>query len=264
MLTGSRLLQEMSPRIADCGVYTGNVPGYFSHSHPMWEITIHCHGRIQTQEGDNVVDTLPGTILIHAPNVLHQDIATSSYQLIYVVFQYETLEPWNPVLHDDAELSLETTCRAIIKEWHSDLRNRAGMLEALSRQLVMLIERRACTPPTTESQQIVSKAIAIIEARYNQSVTIRDLCKELSITTVGLRKEFIKVRGQTPFEYLQSVRLRHAIAGIHTSSLKLDAIAAVNGFSSASHMSRQIKALTGCSPGQLRRQGQLPASVRCL
>ena len=243
-----------SPSIADCGMYRGSKPGFPLHSHPMWEVTIQCHGNIKTHQAEDTIDTHPGTILLHRPNLPHQDVAGDSYTVIYVKFYSESLTVRQSMLYDNADRSIEATCRTIVKEWYNDMPDRDEMLESLSRQLVILIGRSASMPSYNPSQQIVGKASGIIEERFNQTLTFKEICNELSVSTGELRKEFIKVRGQTPFEYLQAVRLQHAIASLYTSNLKLDSIAALNGFSSASHLSRQIKDLTGCSPGQLRKR----------
>ena len=248
------LLHKGSCRIVHCGVHSGAKPGFPVHSHPVWEITVHCQGKIRTLTGNATFETFPGTILLHAPGRLHWESATEPYRLLYIMFECADLEDPGPILNDDADRSLELTCRAIIREWRGQAPYHQELTDLLGRQMVMLIRRLTATQPRPESEQLTRAAAAIIEERFNQPLTLSELCKELSTTVAKLRKEFMQARGQTPNDYLQAVRLRHAIASLQSTDLKLESIAHVAGYNSASHLTRHIKAATGRTPGQLRRQ----------
>jgi len=47
--------------------------------------------------------------------------------------------------------------------------------------------------------------------------------------------------------------MQRVLAYLQTSDLTLEHIASLTGFSSASHLSRAVRAETGSSPGRLRR-----------
>jgi len=157
------------------------------------------------------------------------------------------------VLYDDPDGSIKETCKAIVREWRGQACHFETMTDLLIRRLVLLIERLTSALPQSESEQLIGAAAAIIEDRFNQPLTLEELCKELSTTTAKLRRDFVQARGQTPTDYLQAVRLRHAIATLRSTDLTLETIAHLNGYFSASHLTRHIKAATGSTPGQLRR-----------
>jgi len=234
-------------------VHNGYAPGFPLHAHPTWEITVQCQGKIRTAQGNATIETYPGTAFLHAPGLAHADIATETYQLIYVMFECAGLEPLQSVLYDDTDGSLEETCKAIVREWRGQAPHFETMIDLLVRRLVLLIGRLTSAVPHTASEQLVGAAAAIIEDRFNQPLTLDGLCKELSTTTAKLRRDFVQSRGQTPTDYLQAVRLRHAIATLRSTDLTLETIAHLNGYFSASHLTRHIKAATGSTPGQLRR-----------
>ena len=252
MYTSTNLLYKSSVRVVHCSIHDGKQPGFPLHSHPTWELTVHCQGKISTVQGDAIIETFPGTVFIHAPGQSHGDIASEPYKLIYVMFECDPIEAFEPVLYDDLDGSLKETCMAIVREWRGQACDCETMVDLLTRRLAILIERLTSALPLTESERLIGAAATIIEDRFNQSLTLEEICKELSTSTAKLRRDFVQARGQTPTEYLQAVRLRHALATLRTTDLKLEAVANLNGYHSASHLTRHIKAATGCTPGQLR------------
>jgi len=252
MHTNTNLLHKSLIRVVHCSIHDGNDPGYPLHSHPTWEITVHCQGKIRTVQGNAIIETFPGMVFLHAPGQPHGDIASEPYQLIYIYFECEPLKTFEPVLYDDPDGSLKETCKAIIREWRGQASHFEAMTDLLVGRLDLLIERLTSALPLTESEQLVGAAAAIIEDRFSQSMTLEELCKELSTTTGKLRRDFVQARGQTPTDYLQAIRLRHAIATLQSTDLKLETVAHLNGYNSASHLTRHIKAATGSTPGQVR------------
>ena len=56
-----------------------------------------------------------------------------------------------------------------------------------------------------------------------------------------------------PRAHLAALRLRFALGQLRTSTLTLESVARLAGYSSASHLSRHVRSATGVSPGELRR-----------
>jgi AraC-like DNA-binding protein len=261
MHTTTNLLHKSTVRVVHCSVHNGQPPGFPLHSHPTWEITVHCQGKIRTVQGNTAIETFPGTVFLHAPGQPHGDIASEPYQLIYIMFECDPPKAFEPVLYDDPDGSLQETCKAIIREWRGQACQFETMTDLLIRRLVLLIERLTSALPHTESEQLVAAAAAIIEDRFNLPLTLEELCKELSTTTTKLRRDFVHARGQTPTDYLQAVRLRHAIGTLRSTDLTLETVAHLSGYNSASHLTRHIKAATGSTPGQLRRTHELLSAL---
>ncbi len=59
--------------------------------------------------------------------------------------------------------------------------------------------------------------------------------------------------GETPLDFVQRVRLRHAATLLRTTALPIKVIAAAVGFASRSHFSRAVHAAYGIEPRGYRR-----------
>ena len=91
-----------------------------------------------------------------------------------------------------------------------------------------------------------------MESRYAQSISVEEVAQHVGMSPSRLRAHFVRLRGRSPQATLQAIRLRQATDLIRHSSLKLEAIADLCGYHSASHLSRYIRRETGKSPGRLR------------
>lgn len=126
------------------------------------------------------------------------------------------------------------------------------MLELLAEQLGHLLDRVSLETVLSRPAQIVVKAERVIEERCSQPLTILEVAKAVHTSDSTLRGYFQTVRGYSPREHLQQVRLGKAIGFLRTSTLKLDAVAELCGYDSASHLTRSVKKSTGQTPGQIR------------
>ena len=126
------------------------------------------------------------------------------------------------------------------------------MLQLLSEQLACLLSRTAREQVLSRPAQAVARAERLIEEKCDRPLTIDDVAKGVSVSISALRGYFQAVRGCSPRAHLQQVRLEKAIRFLRTSTLKLETIAELCGYDSASHLTRSVKKFTGRTPGQVR------------
>lgn len=223
------------------------------HSHTAWEVIYQRTGYVKTRQGSDVFAMSPGMILVHPPGVEHCDYASAHYVLYFLMFDLNETPAWPRVCHDDRHQNIGRVCEEMVREFHGHDGGREQMLALLSAQLDLLLRRACEEQDRTPEQKIVAQAQRIFEERYRESLTMADLAAEIAVSRSTLYAHFTRLRGQTPPEYLQSVRLRHALGLLHHSRMTLETIAEHCGYHSASHLSRHIKAATGTSPGVLRK-----------
>jgi transcriptional regulator GlxA family with amidase domain len=82
--------------------------------------------------------------------------------------------------------------------------------------------------------------------------TLRSLAEEAGMSRSAFSQRFAESFGQTPFEFLQKVRLRHAAHVLCVTDLPVKMIAEVAGFSSRSHFSRTFREAFGADPTRYR------------
>lgn len=98
----------------------------------------------------------------------------------------------------------------------------------------------------------VRKVCAYIDANYNQPCDLNRLSEIAGVSRGHLGSEFRKRLGKGPVRYLWEFRTRRAVEILNSTSLALIEIAERCGYKSHFHLSREVKALTGFSPKELR------------
>jgi transcriptional regulator GlxA family with amidase domain len=127
------------------------------------------------------------------------------------------------------------------------------MLDLLAGQLDCLLSRVSSEKVLSRPAQAVARAERMIEESGGKPLAIRDVAAAVHASPSALRDYFRALRGCSPREHLQQVRVANAVRFLRTSTLKLEAVAELCGYDSASHLTRSVKKSTGLTPGQIRR-----------
>jgi AraC-like DNA-binding protein len=222
------------------------------HSHTGWEIVYYLQGNPQCRLGDTVVDTNPGMVLVIPPGLPHGEITQQPWSCYYLLLEFATFAPGLLQLHDDGESLVNHVLAALIREWTSEREYRLSMLSLLLSELDILLRRLNPSIAPSSAELAVRQLERLLEKRFTESVTISALCTELGVSDSYMRTLFARLRGQSPMQRLQQLRVRHALGAIQSSNQSLETIAEICGYASASHLSRHIKKATGRSPGEFR------------
>lgn len=103
--------------------------------------------------------------------------------------------------------------------------------------------------------KFVKKAMEAVEANLDsESFGIPDLVKELGVSRTLLFEKFKALLGQTPNEFIQTIRLKYAAQLIKGSDLKINEIAFRVGFSDPKYFSKIFQKQFGVSPSQFKKQ----------
>ena len=224
------------------------------HMHTVWELHYYRAGYIDSLIQDERVPVRPGLMTLIPPNTVHGERACTDYANYFIHIDAPKGMQLPRLLADDADQSLLAVCAAIVREMANPrLTERDAMLDALSIQLGVLLQRASAQPATsTSAEQLVRQVELILEERYATSLCIKEVANEIGVSPSHLRAQFKRLRGITPMDRLQEIRLQRALSWLRHSNLTLEAIAHTCGYDSASHLSRNVKRATGCSPGTLR------------
>lgn len=220
------------------------------HTHTYWEIVYYRSGNIGAMIGDELFEVSPRTVLITPPQTLHSEIAHTAYSNFYIGIDAPAEFPWPRVCFDSDGDDFHRICAAIVKEWSASRLQRAAMLSSLLNQLVIMIQRAA--EQVSPAEALVRRAEQIINQNFAARPLIKDIAQEVGASVSSLRAHFSQVRKCSPMDHLHSVRVRHALSLLETSTLTLDVIAEMCGYHSSSHLSRHVKMVTSYSPGVFR------------
>ncbi|HEX4207498.1 MAG TPA: AraC family transcriptional regulator [Ktedonobacteraceae bacterium] len=225
---------------------------FLPHQHSTWELIYYRTGYIRCPLGEEVYESQPGMLLLTPPHTVHAEIALTDYSNFWVQIDAPVDRSWPRMCLDDTDHTFERLFGTIVRERASHTTGSQEMIFYLLGQLDIQLLRAQEQEQLSEAEQLLFKAERIIAERSSVSVLIKDVACELGCSPSFLRAQFMRLRGQSPKEYLQSVRLRRALGMLHHSESSLAIIAELCGYDSASHLSRNIKRATGKSPGSLR------------
>ena len=265
--SGIILEQGSSPHFYPDNVYTP----YFYFALAQDE---DLHWNAATAEGMTALKTTPGAIWINPPKTpFSHHISEPCYFIILAVNEQELLDSCtlnlpakdlrflnNYNVHDE-------TIRGIIDlfmiEAKSGARNgyayRKNLLALLSTHYILHYSNYSdLTSANTELSKFdrrqVDKVDRYIDQNISRHITVEDLADLLHCSKFYFLREFKKLVGITPYQYLLNKRLDQAQTLLHTQPGNIAAVGLELGFSDQAHFTRAFKQRFGLTPGQFQRQ----------
>lgn len=99
----------------------------------------------------------------------------------------------------------------------------------------------------------VQLSIDYIDEHYMESVSLDQLAQTAFLSKYYYLRSFKQYTGMTPYEYLTSVRLSHAIKMLVATNRSIDEIGYETGFGGAKNFIRQFRQSMGVTPGDYRK-----------
>ena len=106
--------------------------------------------------------------------------------------------------------------------------------------------------PNSHHSSLATIAHNYINTHYSESISVGDLSKRLGVSRVTLTKLFHSELGQSPTEYIQYVRMKHAITRLTETQLPICEIARRVGYSDPLYFSKAFSKYYGVSPSRFR------------
>ncbi len=103
------------------------------------------------------------------------------------------------------------------------------------------------------STTLINNAKSCMEKMFAQPIGICDVAAFCHVSQSHLSREFYKIMGTRPNEYLTKLRLEKAVDMLGASSTSLAQISASCGFSSTNYFQKVFKKHMGMSPVQFRK-----------
>ena len=107
-------------------------------------------------------------------------------------------------------------------------------------------------PIDARQRQPIEAALAYVYEHYKEDIAIRDLARSCSMSESYFRKQFLKIMGQSPLEYVNAYRIHRSMNLLRTTGDSIQNIASRSGFSSIAAYNRNFRQYAGVSPSQWR------------
>jgi len=258
--------------------YTKRI-GYFTmsgdHAHEGCELYYLFAGERDYFIRDRTYRVRAGEFVFIEKGELHRTLDTGVPDHERVVFNFdERLLDRIPRLASNGVFRLppperrkgETLARELIDESRGAAPGRDAMVEALLRQLLLLVFRSAAArtaedeAPPTAAHRTMSEVAAYVGERYAESLLLKDVAERFFVSPYYLSRKFKACTGFGFAEYVQLVRVREAQRLLRETNLKMHDIAERVGIGPAANFHKLFKKVCGCSPLQYRKGRRAAAS----
>lgn len=98
----------------------------------------------------------------------------------------------------------------------------------------------------------IEKACVFIKENYSKHIALGDICKCCNLSKSSLLRAFLKIKGITPYRYIQSLRINEAKKLLENGYSPIET-AGMTGFSDQSHFSNFFNAFIGLTPAEYKR-----------
>ncbi|WP_135549725.1 AraC family transcriptional regulator [Paenibacillus cymbidii] len=136
--------------------------------------------------------------------------------------------------------------------------------ELRCQKLIVDIMTELATAGATEdwnapiASEAVRRVVARIEGDYDKPLTLDELAREMSASKYHMIREFKKHTGQTPHDYLLTLRLSAAKNLLKYADLSVHEVAGQVGFDNPSHFITSFKKQEGVTPLAYRKRWSSP------
>ena len=99
------------------------------------------------------------------------------------------------------------------------------------------------------------RAVSYIHQHFRESLSIAQLCRQVSISPTAFRQYFGQYYQKTPTEYIRGLRLEYA-RNLIAGGMSIEQAAQECGIADPKYFARLVKQTYGCTPRQLKLYGK--------
>lgn len=115
-----------------------------------------------------------------------------------------------------------------------------------------------CIP---ECQKEIEEVCSFMEQNYEKHISLEEICQKAGLSKSTLLRTFTKLKGITPYRYLETIRINEAKKLLEKGITPLEA-ALQTGFSDQSHFTHYFNQFIGLAPGVYRDIFKKESEVR--
>lgn len=230
-----------------------------AHAHIRHGLVLLCEGTLRLQLGRSRVEAHPGQALVLPAETEHLERPVDGRVrclLIEIPAESEfdgavSAFGDGPRTVPRIEQQLAERLAARMSD-RSDLGRKALAADAYEAMLMVQQDRDEKTL-SDAAPAWLGRVIERLRAPGIERPGLGELAREARVTPEHLARTFRRFTGMTVGGYLRCLRLLDAARALRESESPLAAVARSTGFSDQSHMTRQMRAYLGVTPGQYRK-----------
>lgn len=245
------------------------------HYHKFLEISIILQGPT-TYSLDNTLHHLDtGDVIFINPDMMHNEIQNTGHShhlhigidhLQFTGYNPNTFPLTDPIIH----LSEHPEFQKIIFDILKEKEEQQPYQELAFQQLVMTLwvyllrqitqHKLSITPvkPMISSKKDMATSIKYyLETHHSEEISLDSLSNSMYVSPTYISKLFKEETGESPINYLISVRMKRAKELLSQQQLTIKEVSEAVGYQDAYHFSKLFKKYTGISPREYSKQKEL-------
>jgi xylan 1,4-beta-xylosidase len=254
------------------GITLNSIKNILPHTHSGLECVLLLKGKLQVEINGDIYHMSPDDIVLINCRDIHSYSAQYDNLAIMLLIEEDFLKneceevlnctfQCNSILQLDSdnfyEIKRHLTRMLLVhmkKEEGSDLEFRA----LLFRFLVTLMQRFKATNNSPHGKQrqntaSLSHVVDYIQRNYASTISLADTAKQMYLSPQYFSKYFKSKMGTSFLQYLNQVRLEHAVVSLLGTNQPIIKVAMDHGFANAKAFSAAFQKQYGKSPGEYRK-----------
>lgn len=219
------------------------------HSHNEWEIVVYIEGSGTSVIAGTAHAFSAGTVICIPPGFEHDD-SGDNYRSIWIQFRRMTAARTPIIMQEGAHAPLSGIADILCTEF-SRGSGQAGFCDSLLDALISGILTAQHLPRHHPSVETLKREIALHV--HDADFKVRDALRGHALSPFHLSRLFTKALGESPRQYLITLRIREAAQLISMGAGTIRAVAREFGFKDPYHFSRLFKQRMGVSPARYHR-----------
>ena len=242
-----------------------------AHFHEALEVLFLLGGNVELRAGDDSWKMKPDDIIVINSGIRHQIISDSSDAILcrlliprsLIVHTMET-ELFLVLCNSVADPAIDyENIRGILKDIvkHCLVKNKPDLyyqgkfyqlLYALTEHYLITSEDVRYRERVSKNEERIQQILSYIQENYNKDITLNELADKLYLTNSHLSRFFKKTFNVNFMEYLNTIKLHHAVEDLLYTSKTITRIAMDNGFFNMATFNKMFKTTYQMTPKAYR------------
>lgn len=224
---------------------------------PFHAISFRIDGNAKFINDFDVLEAFSGDILFVPANCKYH-IEAGAEQLFVIHFTSDKplcshIKKFTPILKNVYRQYFED----IFNVWSKKEPGYEYECKSIFYKIITSIERESGQHSYLKQNHEIQEIIKYIHQNFtNHSITVKELSEKCFMSEPYFRKNFANVCGCSPLEYINNLRLTHALDLLNTKYYTVSEVSELCGFATPYYFSNFIKNKTGHSPSEFIKNGK--------
>lgn len=245
-------IEESQFRVVFCERFNerSGIWNFDRHNHKYMEILFFLKGNANIEISEKKLHVSLYNLVVYPAGVDHQEfLDPTKNQEVVCLWIDSTGFVFDNIIHvSDHKGRLEWLLLLIFEEW-----NRKDCLDGIIEHYIKVLFIQLIRAQDESFHSMTDLITHYITENFSSPITIKDLAELVYVSESYLIRRFRQKTGQTPIQYINSLRIEAAKRLLATKEMTIEDISQSVGYGSAKYFTRLFKKYLGVSPSDFRK-----------